>query len=85
MALTLHPIIKTSSPSPREFGPKDAAIESNADRIHEERGLGGEEQQSLGQQLPPANDLVNHCLWAEVYVRKTLTPQPPLPKNSDDV
>ena len=35
---------KISSPSPREFGPKDAAIESSVDRIHEERGLGGEEQ-----------------------------------------
>jgi len=34
---------KISSPSPREFGPKDAAIESSVDRIHEERGLGGEE------------------------------------------
>jgi len=35
---------KISSPSPREFGPKDADIESSVVRIHEERGLGGEEQ-----------------------------------------
>jgi len=39
--------LKISSPSPREFGPLNDAIESNAGRIHEERGLGGEEQKPL--------------------------------------
>ena len=33
----------SSSPSPREFAHLLSALESSAERIHEERGLGGEE------------------------------------------
>ena len=33
----------SSSPSPREFAHLQSALESSAERIHEERGLGGEE------------------------------------------
>jgi len=39
------------APSPREFGRPRFAISSNVTRIHEERGLGGEEQTVF--QLPP--------------------------------
>ena len=34
------------SPSPREFGRADFLLESSFLRIHEERGSGGEEQES---------------------------------------
>ena len=39
------------SPSPREFGPLHFPFESNLLRIHEERGSGGEEQNTYSVNL----------------------------------
>ncbi len=73
------------SPSPREFGRAYFPFESSVLRIHEERGSGGEEIASF--------DLCcNGLLRRDSYGRNQqgsgflpLTPQPPLPTNSESV
>ncbi len=73
------------SPSPREFGRAYFPFESSVLRIHEERGAGGEEIASF--------DLCcNGLLRRDSYGRNQqgsgflpLTPQPPLPTNSESV
>ena len=41
----------SSSPSPREFAHLLSALEPNAERIHEERGLGGEGELEFGLRM----------------------------------
>ena len=69
----------SSSPSPREFAHLQSALESSAERIHEERGLGGEELFACGR-----FSWINILAKDDVY-RARLKPyfpslQPPLPK-----
>ena len=69
--------MKNGSPSPREFGRDRLAIGSNVIRIHEERGMGGEEQTVSSRAL-----LHMGFIWLPRFENtssKTYLPSPPDP------
>ena len=86
MALTLDPNIKNlAAPLLVNSELKTLPLNQTLSEFTRSGGLGGEERFRLGRSRLPANAPANYYLSAKIKVQKTLAPQPPLPKNPDDV